>query len=94
MLIGLIVIGIVLYLVLYFAFSSYNSASAISTATGFERVRDMVFEMPASLPMAILKWTIGIMLLYAVCNMIFSVLKRDKTRRVKASRPDWRTWKQ
>jgi uncharacterized membrane protein YeiB len=90
MLIGLIVLGIVLYLILYFAFSSYNSANAISTATGFDRVRDMVFEMPASLPMAILKWTVGIMLLYAVCNMIFSAIKRDKTRRVKARRPQMR----
>jgi len=94
MLIGLIVIGIVLYLVLYFAFSSYNSAHAMSSATGFERVRDMVFHMPSSLPLAIMKWTLCIMLLYAVSNMIYSAIKRDKTRRIKASRPDWRTWKQ
>ncbi len=94
MLIGLIVIGIVLYFILYFAFSSYNSAHAITTATGFAHVRDMIFQMPASLPLAIMKGTLCLMLLYAVSNMIYSAIKRDKTRRSKASRPDWRTWKQ
>lgn len=83
MLLVLIVVAILLYAGMYFAFSSLtdaktgNSGVAISL---FKKVQDVVFHLPASLPLAILKVMLSIFIIYIVLDFLSSTIRRTRLR--------------
>lgn len=86
MLLGLIFFGLFLYGLMYFAFSSYTSndnAHSNVALVAYERLRDMVFHIPASWPLATFKFILMGLILYAVIEHFTSAARREKNRRAR-----------
>ncbi len=91
MLLGLIFIGILMYLAFYFAFSSYTSSNTAHSGTAisvYEKVQDALFKMPASLPLAIIKVFLVLALIYGIYDLATSTMRRTRLRRDQKQRKD------
>lgn len=89
MLLVLIFLGICLYLLFYFSFSSFTGADTAHSGpmiTVYQKVQDALFKMPSSLPLAILKVMLGLFILYAIFDLVISTVRRTRLKRDQAER--------
>ncbi|HEX8833334.1 MAG TPA: hypothetical protein VF719_04000 [Abditibacteriaceae bacterium] len=79
MLIVALVAAFLLYVGLFFFWQS--AQPQLDTPPAFvETVRDLVFFMPESPPMALLKWGLIMLAFYLVADALISHLKRDRRK--------------
>ncbi len=89
MLLVLIVVAVLIYGGMYFAWSSFTTAdtgrsgAAISV---FSKVQDAIFRMPASLPLAIFKVLLMILIVYGIYDLATTTVRRTRLRRDQARR--------
>ena len=89
MLFILVLLGIGLYAAFYFSFSSFTTADTAHSGTAisaYEHVQNMIFKLPASLPLAIMKVLLTLFIIYAIIDFSSSTMRRTRLRRDQAQR--------
>lgn len=89
MLLILILVGLFIYVGLFFGFSAFTTSDSAHSGTAitvYEKLQNVVFKMPASLPMAIFKVMLGIFIVYGIYDFTTTTVRRTRLRRDQAQR--------
>ncbi len=91
MLLVLIFLGGALYLAFYFSFSSFTNADSAHSGVAisvYQKVQDALFKLPASLPLAIMKIMLGLLIVYTIFDWTTSTIRRTRLRRSQEQRKE------